>query len=168
MPLESIVSNSSADGIVLLEDMLRWNPSRRPTAMQSLKYNYFKAIQKSSQNNKTINHSVINSLDNYSSVEVIPNSKSVSYEPNESPNLDNGSIQQLQQQIGSQSSKHSQNSVNKSGVSIKDQYLARSRYIAGHNTKNAAYRSSGSWSYMVTGIIAIAKLHHYAKSLSDH
>ncbi|CAG2119845.1 unnamed protein product, partial [Medioppia subpectinata] len=46
MPLDSIVSNSHADGIVLLEDMLRWNPSRRPNAVQSLKYNYFKVNQK--------------------------------------------------------------------------------------------------------------------------
>ena len=30
-----------------------------------------------------------------------------------------------------------------SGISIKDQYLARSRYIAGQSTKNSYYRGAG-------------------------
>ena len=159
MPLDSIVTNSHADGIVLLEDMLRWNPSRRPTAMQSLKYNYFKVNQKlgpnpqpinnlignntSFNNNKTSNNFLDKSSSNLNESETLLNGKLVKYDLNESPNLDNNSIQQLQQQIGSQASRNSSNSVLKSGVSIKDQYMARSRYIAGQNTKNASYRNSG-------------------------
>ena len=115
MPLDSIVRNSDADGIVLLEDMLRWNPSRRPTAMQSLKYNYFKVNQKlgpnlqqinnlianntSLNNNKTSNSFLEKSASNLIESEINLNGKSVKYDFNESPNLDNNSIQQLQQQI---------------------------------------------------------------------
>ncbi|XP_028967676.1 serine/threonine-protein kinase ICK [Galendromus occidentalis] len=42
MTLESIVPNCSAEGISLLRDMLRWNPSRRPTATAALRYPYFR------------------------------------------------------------------------------------------------------------------------------
>ncbi|CAG2122327.1 unnamed protein product, partial [Medioppia subpectinata] len=53
-------------------------------------------------------------------------------------------IQQLQQQIGSHASRNSSNnsSLLKSGLSVKEQYLARSRYVAGQTVKNASYRNS--------------------------
>lgn len=36
-PLSSVIPNASKDAILLIEDMLRWNPSKRPTAQQSLR-----------------------------------------------------------------------------------------------------------------------------------
>jgi hypothetical protein len=36
-PLSSVIPNASKDAILLIEDMLCWNPSRRPTAQQSLR-----------------------------------------------------------------------------------------------------------------------------------
>jgi len=155
MPLESIVSNCHIDGIAMLEDMLRWNPSRRPTAIQSLKYNYFKVNQKlgpQQVNNLTAKTPFVQnkSLNNYLDKTVpnpIENDNNLNGRLknvyNGSPNVDNNSIQQLQQQIGTHASRNSTNSVLKSGLSVKDQYLARTRYVAGQNTKNASYRNSG-------------------------
>nr|CAD7437502.1 unnamed protein product [Timema bartmani] len=45
-PLSSIVPNASKDGLTLMEDLLRWNPGRRPTAQQALRYPYFQVGQK--------------------------------------------------------------------------------------------------------------------------
>ncbi|XP_066953829.1 serine/threonine-protein kinase MAK isoform X2 [Macrobrachium rosenbergii] len=41
-PLTTLIPNASADAIQLMSEMMRWNPARRPTAQQSLRYPYFK------------------------------------------------------------------------------------------------------------------------------
>lgn len=46
MPLESIVPNASADAVELLNELLYWNPNRRPTCSQSLRSSYFRVNQK--------------------------------------------------------------------------------------------------------------------------
>jgi serine/threonine protein kinase len=43
-PMSSIVPNASSDAVKLIADMLRWNPDKRPTAQQALKYSYFKSM----------------------------------------------------------------------------------------------------------------------------
>ncbi|XP_044020429.1 serine/threonine-protein kinase dyf-5-like isoform X1 [Aphidius gifuensis] len=40
-PLKNIIPNASQEAIVFMEDMLEWNPLKRPTAQQSLRYPYF-------------------------------------------------------------------------------------------------------------------------------
>lgn len=42
--LVSIITRASSHGIILLEDLLRWDPEKRPTAQQSLKYSFFQVI----------------------------------------------------------------------------------------------------------------------------
>jgi len=37
-PLSALIPGASSDGITLMEDMLNWNPSKRPTAQHSLRY----------------------------------------------------------------------------------------------------------------------------------
>ncbi|PSN31704.1 hypothetical protein C0J52_23621, partial [Blattella germanica] len=39
-PLNTLIPNASKDAILLIEDMLRWNPSKRPTAQQSLSFGH--------------------------------------------------------------------------------------------------------------------------------
>ncbi|KAH7724930.1 CMGC/RCK/MAK protein kinase [Aphelenchoides avenae] len=46
VPLETIVNTISEDGMKLMVDMLKWNPEKRPTAANSLKYKYFQVSQK--------------------------------------------------------------------------------------------------------------------------
>ncbi|CAD5208373.1 unnamed protein product [Bursaphelenchus xylophilus] len=46
VPLESIVNTISGDGMKLMKDMLAWNPEKRPTAVNCLKYKYFQVGQK--------------------------------------------------------------------------------------------------------------------------
>ncbi|CAB1436078.1 unnamed protein product [Pleuronectes platessa] len=39
--LRSLVPNASAEAITLMKDMLRWDPEKRPSAAQALRYPYF-------------------------------------------------------------------------------------------------------------------------------
>ncbi|VDM38666.1 unnamed protein product [Toxocara canis] len=45
-PLATIVSMISQDGLKLMGDMMLWNPEKRPSAANSLKYKYFQVGQK--------------------------------------------------------------------------------------------------------------------------
>uniref|UniRef100_A0A0C9R7E2 non-specific serine/threonine protein kinase n=1 Tax=Fopius arisanus TaxID=64838 RepID=A0A0C9R7E2_9HYME len=40
-PLKDLIPNASQEAIVLMEDMMEWNPIKRPTAQQALRYPYF-------------------------------------------------------------------------------------------------------------------------------
>lgn len=150
IPIESVIPNLSKDGLILLRDMLLWNPAKRPTAIQSLKYAYFQNVDHTmpQASEKMINN--IKTAPNMSEYKMPAsvyksNSKTVpSYVS--SPNVDNHSITQLQMQIGNQISNGTGTrslATNKSNVSIKDQYISRSRYIAGQNTKGSTYKNSG-------------------------
>lgn len=136
IPIETVVNNISNEGIQLLKDMLQWNPAKRPTATQSLKYVYF----------QNVNLTAVPASEKVTNIKTAPtlseHKKSTSvYKSNTktmpgyigSPNVDNHSIQQLQLQIGSNGLNNG--AGDKSGFSMKDQYLSRSRYIAGQNTK---------------------------------
>ncbi|XP_030556889.1 serine/threonine-protein kinase dyf-5 isoform X3 [Drosophila novamexicana] len=46
VPLGSVVSRCSQNGLDLLEDLLAYDPEKRPTAQQSLKYPYFHALKR--------------------------------------------------------------------------------------------------------------------------
>ncbi|KAL7741639.1 hypothetical protein ACLKA6_019406 [Drosophila palustris] len=46
VPLSSVVSRCSQTGLDLLEDLLAYDPEKRPTAQQSLKYPYFHALKR--------------------------------------------------------------------------------------------------------------------------
>ncbi|NWV00398.1 MAK kinase, partial [Upupa epops] len=43
--LKTLIPNASSDAIQLMSDMLNWNPKKRPTASQALKYPYFQVGQ---------------------------------------------------------------------------------------------------------------------------
>lgn len=44
-PLKSIIPNASNEGIQVMREMLAWNPHKRPSAAQSLRYSYFQVGQ---------------------------------------------------------------------------------------------------------------------------
>ena len=44
-PLHNLIPNASKEGIQLMLDMLAWNPLKRPTAAQSLRYPFFQVGQ---------------------------------------------------------------------------------------------------------------------------
>ncbi|XP_065669050.1 serine/threonine-protein kinase ICK isoform X2 [Hydra vulgaris] len=44
-PLKQLIPNASKEGLQLLEDMLNWNPQKRPTAQQALRYPFFQVGQ---------------------------------------------------------------------------------------------------------------------------
>ncbi len=44
-PLKQLIPNASAGAIQLMQDMMMWDPKKRPTASQCLKYPYFQVGQ---------------------------------------------------------------------------------------------------------------------------
>ncbi|XP_055550551.1 uncharacterized protein LOC129733030 isoform X2 [Wyeomyia smithii] len=53
--LESLVTRAGSAAIQLLEDFLQWDPDKRPTAQQSLKYSYFSTVKQKNSANLTQN-----------------------------------------------------------------------------------------------------------------
>lgn len=45
--LNLLIPNASHEAVVIMEDMLLWNPMKRPTAQQSLRYVFFFFVQSS-------------------------------------------------------------------------------------------------------------------------
>eukprot|EP00079_Xenopus_tropicalis_P010243 XP_002934912.2 PREDICTED: serine/threonine-protein kinase ICK [Xenopus tropicalis] len=43
--LKTLIPNACADGIQVMRDMLQWDPKKRPTASQALRYSYFQVGQ---------------------------------------------------------------------------------------------------------------------------
>nr|XP_033333768.1 serine/threonine-protein kinase dyf-5 isoform X2 [Megalopta genalis] len=52
--LNILIPNASQEAVVLMEDMLQWNPIKRPTAQQSLRYPYFQVNAPRLVNSKKI------------------------------------------------------------------------------------------------------------------
>ncbi|XKL69507.1 hypothetical protein PGB90_007276 [Kerria lacca] len=59
-PLYSVIPNAGENGIILMESLLYWNPSKRPTAQQALKMPYFQVGHKFNET-ETRNISKLNS-----------------------------------------------------------------------------------------------------------
>uniref|UniRef100_A0A182MFY2 non-specific serine/threonine protein kinase n=1 Tax=Anopheles culicifacies TaxID=139723 RepID=A0A182MFY2_9DIPT len=55
IPLATLVTRASTAGIQLLEDLLQWEPEKRPTAQQSMKYPYFSTVKSRNSANITGN-----------------------------------------------------------------------------------------------------------------
>uniref|UniRef100_A0A182PTL2 non-specific serine/threonine protein kinase n=1 Tax=Anopheles epiroticus TaxID=199890 RepID=A0A182PTL2_9DIPT len=55
IPLATLVTRASTSGIQLLEDLLLWEPEKRPTAQQSMKYPYFSSVKTRSSANIAAN-----------------------------------------------------------------------------------------------------------------
>lgn len=67
--LSAIVTRAGSAGIQLLEDFLRWDPERRPTAQQSLKYPYFQIVKRIPSQNLSINGGTKGQSNGYASIE---------------------------------------------------------------------------------------------------
>ncbi|XP_011862590.1 PREDICTED: serine/threonine-protein kinase ICK isoform X1 [Vollenhovia emeryi] len=52
--LSVLIPNASQEAVILMEDMLQWNPIKRPTAQQSLRYPYFQVGDPRIMNSKKI------------------------------------------------------------------------------------------------------------------
>ncbi|CAJ1082402.1 serine/threonine-protein kinase MAK isoform X4 [Xyrichtys novacula] len=44
-PLKTLIPNASNEAIILMRDLLQWDPKKRPTAVQALRYPYFQVGQ---------------------------------------------------------------------------------------------------------------------------
>lgn len=152
--MDTIVPNASSEAIALLVDMLKWNPFKRPTVAQSLKFKYFANNLKlgSGSSNSNIMRSTnrTSSLYGYSNLWESDRHRYLA-DANLMIKNQNVNSSSLEKQIYNSPSQSSfQNSANRlnSNISIKEQYLSRSRYIAGQSTKNSIFRNSGNSSFL--------------------
>lgn len=188
MSFETVVPNAGPDCIVLLTQLLAWNPNKRPTTAIALRSPYFSKQQSSRQtpyHPSGISHSKnhVSSL-KISQFQSLPAANS-NYRVKEQPTADNvvnekglrgsstctdlnklalhdrqeGRQQQRSSSLDTDDSgvdgnganhthaPDSRTSVNSKsrtpGLSAKDQYLSRSRYIAGQSVKSNNARSAG-------------------------
>ncbi|XP_053344012.1 serine/threonine-protein kinase MAK isoform X3 [Clarias gariepinus] len=44
-PLKTLIPNASTEALILMKDLLHWDPKKRPTAVQALRYPYFQVGQ---------------------------------------------------------------------------------------------------------------------------
>ncbi|XP_015788644.1 serine/threonine-protein kinase ICK-like [Tetranychus urticae] len=190
--LESAIPNASSGAIDLLVDMLKWNSSKRPTVSHSLRYSYFQVNQKlgvqqitsssvRSSNRSSNYFKSSNKWDNNNNSDKgiirdyddgadgggrrnLPNQGNsglgrLKEAPVERPDSPLTSSLEHSNQMSSQS-------IRSSGISLKDQYLTRSRYIAGQNTKNSAFRGGANNPVRRVSIISLNSNQSQAASRS--
>lgn len=76
--INAIVTRAGGPGLQLLDDFLRWDPERRPTAQQALKYPYFqmvKSIQSQNQRVSSNTATVITAATNAAPINLITESQ---------------------------------------------------------------------------------------------
>ncbi|KAL0271025.1 UNVERIFIED_CONTAM: hypothetical protein PYX00_008270 [Menopon gallinae] len=87
-PLTALIPGAGKEAITLMEDMLNWSPSKRPTAQQSLRYPYFQVGHKLGPGKPT-----------YKDVNVVGQSLKPKYPANSSRN----GFEAVQQELGKNS-----------------------------------------------------------------
>ncbi|KAI1288432.1 Serine/threonine-protein kinase MAK [Halotydeus destructor] len=158
MAIDSLVTNASPDAVELLKQLLYWNPNHRPTCSQSLRSKYFKVNQKLGPSSQQMTSSSAPPLASQ------PMGESQYHQPSHGQGIrsslsytdfdlghrvngnshngrltDHGTgspLEPLEQPV-TRVSRVSQNSSVRSDVSAKEQYMNRSRYIAGQSTKQS-------------------------------
>ncbi|XP_039285142.1 serine/threonine-protein kinase MAK isoform X2 [Nilaparvata lugens] len=154
-PLGSLIPHASHDGIVLLEALLNWNPSKRPTAHHSLRQAYFQVgqrlsavgMQEYSDSNSRLQPNNTNSNNNVSAQSTVRLGMSTR-QPGSIPVSVSINDKDLTQLLGT--TKVSQSTVRplkenriwyqsetpaqKNKISAKQHYLSIARYVAGQST----------------------------------
>ncbi|XP_074605667.1 serine/threonine-protein kinase dyf-5 [Brevipalpus obovatus] len=186
---ESVVSNACPQGISMMVETLKWNPSKRPTVAQSLRCPYFqqqKIGTSQSQGTPSSNRSTLrsqsNSLNNLPremvlSKSVPKNRKLASSPPQDdliAPFEKSNIFSRKQQQHSNVDSNENTIKItdeggeenlahkNQNGLSAKDRYMAKSRYIAGQNTKNVTHIGSSNVNngrkFSITSLTSVNKI----------
>uniref|UniRef100_A0A8W7JV20 non-specific serine/threonine protein kinase n=1 Tax=Anopheles albimanus TaxID=7167 RepID=A0A8W7JV20_ANOAL len=76
IPLATLVTRASTAGVQLLEDTLQWDPEKRPTAQQSMKYPYFSSSK--ARTSATLLNNPVNVLPPHNHQATINSSNTVS------------------------------------------------------------------------------------------
>uniref|UniRef100_T1HV45 Protein kinase domain-containing protein n=3 Tax=Rhodnius prolixus TaxID=13249 RepID=T1HV45_RHOPR len=133
-PMSSLIPNASTDGVTLLEAMLHWNPSKRPTAQHSLRQPYFQVGQRLSGVAMEERLSSRNFFHQNNSARQV-------YVPPHASLSERDFSDLLGPKIVSTEQKENQGwyeENQKKKVSAKQHYLATSRYIVGQSTNLAS------------------------------
>ncbi|XP_076319977.1 serine/threonine-protein kinase ICK isoform X1 [Tachypleus tridentatus] len=144
MPLNSIVPNCSNEGITLMKDLLRWNPTKRPTCIVSLRYPYFQVGQKLGGQKPAQDCKVQPPTKNNGNIENRPPKGGVQQErkvgvqaplENRDGNISvvGRPVPQGQLPVQAKGPSH---------LSAKQHYMNKARYVAGQNIKNATIQDS--------------------------
>ncbi|KAF0287707.1 Serine/threonine-protein kinase MAK [Amphibalanus amphitrite] len=146
--LEKLIPTASAEAITLIVDMLRWNPGKRPTAQQALRYPYFQVGQKLgggsgatlpavsskvSRGSFAVTDAV--SARRFSKMDDEPKEELSAVRMN--PALSRTVAAAPSAVGGGEMAARSSSRT----VTAKQVYLNKSRYVAGQNTRNAQYGS---------------------------
>uniref|UniRef100_A0A1B6D9I6 Protein kinase domain-containing protein n=2 Tax=Clastoptera arizonana TaxID=38151 RepID=A0A1B6D9I6_9HEMI len=139
--LGSLIPQASKDAIILLEALLHWNPSKRPTAQHSLRQSYFQVGQKLNNINENdrirpqhyITHQ---NPTTRSVVKLIPQQVTLN-EHEFADIIGNGngsSIQGLRSMKENQEWYRPQSPTPRQKISAKQHYLSVARYVVGQPT----------------------------------
>uniref|UniRef100_A0AC35TS82 Protein kinase domain-containing protein n=1 Tax=Rhabditophanes sp. KR3021 TaxID=114890 RepID=A0AC35TS82_9BILA len=162
-PLESLIFPISKEGLQLMTDTLNWNPEKRPSAAQSLKYKYFQVAQKLgapvvSQPNTGVRKS--SAISTQSDSKIMKKQSNTKFEENNGPpplvpiqqnrerdinrNIPLNKASIFEEDGKSlQSDKSKKNSAGKK-VPAKEMYMAKSRYAPGAGGKDGNISLSAS------------------------
>ncbi|XP_037068139.1 serine/threonine-protein kinase ICK-like isoform X2 [Pollicipes pollicipes] len=174
--LETIIPTASAEAITLIADMLRWNPSKRPTAQQALRYPYFQVGQKLGGGSSAVLPGVPSKQSRGSFAEPAANARRVS-KFDDDPFKDGRvpSHLRLSQMLSrtmagavpaaaaAAAGGEALGRTSSRNLTAKQVYLNKARYVAGQNTRNAQY---GNVSGQESGLGLAARGSYYNSSVS--
>ncbi|XP_015906279.1 serine/threonine-protein kinase dyf-5 isoform X2 [Parasteatoda tepidariorum] len=148
MPIPSLVRNASQDGCVLLKDLLRWNPDKRPTAVMAARYIYFQnGLKPMSHTNRRV--SAFNRHLPESYQENVPKLKAL--EEKSAYRKRWGGDQLAQENTGPSDSENSliadkvierQPSHDVTRFSAKQQYMNKPRYVSGNISRSVLFNEA--------------------------
>ncbi|XP_014243184.1 serine/threonine-protein kinase MAK-like [Cimex lectularius] len=131
--LSTLIPNASTEGITLLEAMLHWNPSKRPTAQHSLRQPYFQVGQRLSG----VVEDRLSMRANFHNSNINSSARPMAYVPPQANVVIERDFSELlgPKVSNEQKENHGWYEDNqKKRVSAKQHYLATSRYIVGQST----------------------------------
>lgn len=145
-PLAQIIPQASKEGIIMMKDMLKWNPNKRPTAAQSLRYPYFQVGQKLSVQHPPVQSFGINRTlidrtnEKYDHKDGKPPTARKRW-GHQNGFDDFGENENKQEKKTDIVNDNIQNKPpSRHTMTAKEHYLNKARYVAGQNTKNVISR----------------------------
>ncbi|XP_067121096.1 serine/threonine-protein kinase dyf-5-like [Centruroides vittatus] len=180
MPMSNIIRKISKEGLILLKDMLRWNPAQRPNTIQSLRYPYFQVGQKLgiqgthivSQQQKQSYHDnqprpLVEKERNLQNFITKEDKQPLRKRWGQQASIEDFSemgnqniLKQSKQTEDRISENHYASRVDgiqmempmtRSRMSAKQHYLTKARYIAGQNTRNVNYQDTKKEDFSLVG-----------------
>ncbi|CAG0922987.1 unnamed protein product [Notodromas monacha] len=138
-PIAQVVPMASREGVTLISDLLKWNPGKRPTASQSLRYPYFQVGQKLGPSGLNESQTLrAGQLRQSAPVQMAKNNNNKG-RPDSGDSFADAFNESIR--IKADEKRDGNN------MTAKQRYLNNARYVAGQNTKNGGSNAAleSSW-----------------------